>query len=176
MSEKTFYSCILTEGVFSFILGICLLLLPKITPLSFGFVLNFALIAYGGYKAINAYCMKNLSLHYILTAVSGVCLFLSGILLMFFSVVSLVQIIAIIGVYFLLESISTSALAFQTNSVLKCFQSFYIISFLQLLFGIVTIFILPSAAIWIASLMLSFDLLFFGIVLINVYFATIYSK
>ena len=44
MTEKKFLSCILTEGVLLSIIGLAMLMLPKITSLTFGLMLCLALV------------------------------------------------------------------------------------------------------------------------------------
>ena len=174
MSEKKFLNCVMTQGVFLFILGILMLVLPKISPVSFGFMMSFSFIAYGGYKAINAFIMKNLSLHYILDIVAGILLLAAGILFLFVPEISLIQIIGLAGCYFLLESVSSSAFATQTAGVLKFRHLGYFSAFIQFLFGVITLFILPSGAIWLVGVMAGFNFLFSGMFIVNMYFATQY--
>ena len=54
MTEKRFLSYVLTEGILLTILGLAMLMLPKVTTITFGMMICLAFIIYGGYKAINA--------------------------------------------------------------------------------------------------------------------------
>ena len=174
MSEKKFLNCVITQGVFLFILGIFMLFLPKISIISFGAVLSFGFISYGGYKAINAFLMRNLSLHYVIDITAGLLLLFAGMLFLFIPEISLIQIIGLTGCYFLLESVSSSAFATQTAGVLKFRQCGYFTAFIQFLFGLITLFILPSGAIWLTGIMTGFDFLISGILTMNMFFATKY--
>ena len=93
MSENKFLNCVITHGNFLFILGILILFLPKISSVSFGTVISFSFIAYGGYKAINAFLMRNLSLHYTLDITAGILLLFIGLLFLFIPEITLIQII-----------------------------------------------------------------------------------
>ena len=66
MTEKRFLSFLLTEGILLAALGLGMLILPKITTISFGLMLCLSLIIYGGYKIINAFFTRNYSRHFIL--------------------------------------------------------------------------------------------------------------
>ena len=59
MSEKRFLNFIFIEGIKLTILGLCILILPKLTSLTFGVMLSSAFIAYGLYKIIISFINKN---------------------------------------------------------------------------------------------------------------------
>ena len=59
MTEKRFLSYVLTEGILLTILGLAMLMLPKVTTITFGMMICLAFIIYGGYKAINAILTRN---------------------------------------------------------------------------------------------------------------------
>jgi len=174
MSEKRLLSCILTEGVLLLCLGMGILTLPKITPVSFGLILSVAFLIYGGFKAINSYIMKNYSGHFILNIVAGCILFFTGLVLCFAHVFNIMLIILLIGTYFILESISSSAFAFRGRNLLRFRYSSFVLSFFQLLLGLITITVLPIASLWIIGIMCGIDFLISGVFLINIYFATTY--
>jgi len=52
MSEKRFLTFMFIEGLLLTILGLCILILPKLTSLTFGVMLSVAFITYGAYKTI----------------------------------------------------------------------------------------------------------------------------
>ena len=81
MSESRFLSCVLTESILLLVLGLGMLILPKITMISFGLMICLSFIIYGGYTVINALVTKNFSQHFILNIILGIILFVSGILL-----------------------------------------------------------------------------------------------
>ena len=79
MTEKRFLSFVLIEGILLSVLGLGMLMLPKITTISFGLMLCLTFVIYGGYKVINAILTKNYSRHFILNVVAGLLLFAVGI-------------------------------------------------------------------------------------------------
>ena len=52
MSEKRLLNFIFIEGALLTLLGLCVLILPKLTSISFGVMLSVAFIVYGFYKII----------------------------------------------------------------------------------------------------------------------------
>ena len=61
MTEKRFLSYVLTEGILLTILGLAMLMLPKVTTITFGMMICLAFIIYGGYKAINGILTRSSS-------------------------------------------------------------------------------------------------------------------
>ena len=118
MTEKRFLSYVLTEGILLTILGLAMLMLPKVTTITFGMMICLAFIIYGGYKAINAILTRNYPRHFILNIILGLILMALGIFLFMAPMFNLVLITSIIGVYFLLESVSTCAFAIQNRKTL----------------------------------------------------------
>ena len=118
MTEKRFLSYVLTEGILLTILGLAMLMLPKVTTITFGMMICLAFIIYGGYKAINAILTRNYTRHFILNIILGLILMALGIFLFMAPMFNLVLITSIIGVYFLLESVSTCAFAIQNRKTL----------------------------------------------------------
>ena len=55
MSEKRLLNLIFIEGLLLTILSLCILILPKLTTLTFGVMLSVAFITYGIYKIITAF-------------------------------------------------------------------------------------------------------------------------
>lgn len=176
MTETRFLASILTEGVFLLILGLGTLILPKITPVSFGLILSFAFLAYGGYKIINSYILRNFSRHYFISIFAGICLLISGILIMITAITNSMLIIIFCGIYFVLESVSSMASASMTNRLVYGWKCFILLAILQILIGISFITLLPSGAIWLAGILTGLNFLVSGAILINIYWGTKYTK
>ena len=66
MSESRFLKFVLIESILLLILGLSMLILPKITMISFGFMMCLSFVVYGGYKLISALMTRFFSRHYIL--------------------------------------------------------------------------------------------------------------
>lgn len=176
MSEKRFLSCVLVEGLLLTIMGISMLLLPKITSITFGIMICFAFIVYGGYKAINAFMSRNYTRHYVLNMLLGVLLAIIGAFLLFAPTFNLLWITALIGVYFLTESIASIAFAFQTKNVLSFWWTFIPVAFLEFFIGLIIILGLPTTALWVVGILAGVNFLFAGMMLVSMYIATKYSR
>lgn len=176
MSEKRFLTSILTEGTFLLFLGILMLVVPKLTSVSFGFMICLAFISYGGYKTINAFMLRNFSRHYLLTMISGLILTICGILLYFVPLSNIMWIISLSGIYFILESIANAASAVMTKNIVWWWQGFLFLALIQFVFGVGVILILTSAALWFVGVVAGLDFIMTGIIMVNMYLGTGYSR
>lgn len=176
MSEKRFLTSIFTEGIFLLCVGILMLIVPKLTYVSFGFMISLAFISYGGYKTINAFMLRNFSRHYVLTIISGFILAICGILLYFAPRVNMMWIISLSGVYFILESITTAASAVMMRNIVWWWQGFLLLALIQFILGICVIVILPSAALWFVGIAAGVDFVMAGITMVNMYLGTNYIR
>ncbi len=174
MTEKKFLSCVLVEGILLTALGLAMLLLPKITTITFGLMLCLAFIIYGGYKAINAFMTRNYSRHFIFNIILGLILIATGVLLYMAPMFSLVLITSIIGVYFFLESISSMAFAVQNRKTLYFWWADIFVSIMQFLLGLIIIVGLPSTALWVIGVLAGINFLIAGMVMITMFVSTRY--
>lgn len=172
MTEKRFLSFVLIEGILLSVLGLGMLMLPKITTISFGLMLCLTFIVYGGYKVINAILTKNYSRHFVLNVVSGLLLFLTGVFLFMAPMFNLLLITSAIGVYFILESISSTAFAVQNKNTLYFWWLAILVSVMQFLLGLIIILGLPSTALWVVGVLAGINFLIAGVVLISMYIST----
>ena len=172
MTEKRFLSFVLIEGILLSVLGLGMLMLPKITTISFGLMLCLTFIVYGGYKVINAILTKNYSRHFVLNVVSGLLLFLTGVFLFMAPMFNLLLITSAIGVYFILESISSIAFAVQNKNTLYFWWLAILVGVMQFLLGLIIILGLPSTALWVVGVLAGINFLFAGVVLISMYIST----
>ena len=171
MTEKRFLSYVLTEGILLTILGLAMLMLPKVTTITFGMMICLAFIIYGGYKAINAI----LTSHFILNIILGLILMALGIFLFMAPMFNLVLITSIIGVYFLLESVSTCAFAIQNRKTLYFWWADIPVAVLQFLLGLIIILGLPSTALWVVGILAGVNFLITGMIMISMFIATKYT-
>lgn len=172
MTEKRFLSFVLIEGILLSVLGLGMLMLPKITTISFGLMLCLTFIVYGGYKVINAILTKNYSRHFVLNVVSGLLLFLTGVFLFMAPMFNLLLITSAIGVYFILESISSTAFAVQNKNTLYFWWLAILVGVMQFLLGLIIILGLPSTALWVVGVLAGINFLIAGVVLISMYIST----
>ena len=116
MTEKRLLNFIFIEGLLLTILGLCVLILPKLTELSFGVMLSSAFITYGLYKIITSIINKSYISNIVWSIFLGVFILTIGILLLMVPKVSLLWLVALIGVFFLLESISSIAFIYYRSN------------------------------------------------------------
>ena len=174
MSEKRFLSFILTEGIISVVLGLILLILPKITDITFGLLLSLVMIIFGGYHSITSFISRNFDSHYILNIISGLILLTAGILLFFAPIVEMIVIVLLIGLYFILESISSSIFALQTINIFYFWKAKLFVALIQLFFGLMLIILFSS--LWLAGIFIGADMIICGIVLLNMYYSKKYVQ
>lgn len=174
MTEKRFLSFVLIEGILLSVLGLGMLMLPKITTISFGLMLCLTFIVYGGYKVINAILTRNYSRHFVLNIVTGLLLFLTGVFLFMAPMFNLLLITSAIGVYFILESISSIAFAVQNKNTLYFWWLAILVGVMQFLLGLIIILGLPSTALWVVGVLAGINFLIAGVVLISMYISTKY--
>ncbi len=174
MTEKRFLSYVLIEGILLSALGLGMLMLPKITTISFGLMLCLTFVVYGGYKVINAILTRNYSRHFILNILAGLLLFLVGVFLFMAPMFNLILITSAIGVYFILESISSTAFAVQNKNTLYFWWLEILVGVMQFLLGLIIILGLPSTALWVVGILAGVNFLIAGIVLISMYISTKY--
>ena len=172
MTEKRFLSFVLIEGILLSVLGLGMLVLPKITTISFGLMLCLTFIVYGGYKVINAILPRNYSRHFVLNIVTGLLLFLAGVFLFMAPMFNLLLITSAIGVYFILESISSIAFAVQNKNTLYFWWLAILVGVMQFLLGLIIILGLPSTALWVVGVLAGINFLIAGVVLISMDIST----
>ena len=172
MTEKRFLSFVLIEGILLSVLGLGMLVLPKITTISFGLMLCLMFIVYGGYKVINAILTRNYSRHFVLNIVTGLLLFLTGVFLFMAPMFNLLFITSAIGVYFILESISSIAFAVQNKNTLYFWWLAILVGVMQFLLGLIIILGLPSTALWVVGVLAGINFLIAGVVFISMYIST----
>lgn len=174
MTEKRFLSFVLVEGILLSALGLAMLMLPKITTISFGLMLCLTFIIYGGYKVINAILTRNYSRHFVLNIVAGALLFLTGVFLFMAPMFNLILITSAIGVYFILESIASIAFAVQNKNNLYFWWLEILVGIMQFLLGLIIILGLPSTALWVVGILAGINFLIAGVVFISMYLSTKY--
>ena len=174
MSEKKLLNFIITEGVLLLCLGLGMLLIPKLTPISFANALCFSFLVYGLYKTINGILIRNYAGYFMMNIISGLILFVTGFIILFSAFFDIFPITSLTGLYFITESLTTSAFAFRGRSLLRLRASAFILSLFQLFLGMFVILCIPPSAIWVAGLFAGIDFLLSGVILINIYYGTVY--
>lgn len=162
MSEKRFLNFIFIEGILLTALGLCILILPKLTSLTFGVMLSSAFIAYGIYKIITSFMNRNYITNILWSIFLGIYILTIGILLLMVPKISLLWLIALIGVYFLLESVSSVAFISKMGSVFNSIRCKCFAAFMMFLIGLIIILGLPVMSFWVIALLCGLALLIKG--------------
>ena len=163
MSEKRFLNFIFIEGLMLTILALCTLILPKLTSLTFGIMLSSTFIAYGIYKIITSLVNRTFVTNIIWSVFLGAYILTIGILLLMVPKISLLWLIALIGVYFILESISSITFMSRIHSMFNftgCKGFAAIILFLS---GLAIILGLPIMSFWAVVMIAGIALLIKGV-------------
>ena len=176
MTENRFLAYVLTESILLLCFGLGMLILPKVTIISFGFMMCLSFFGYGGYKVITSILTRNFSRHYVLDVVMGLVLASTGLILFVVPVFDLMLILGLAGIYFILKSISTSSFGVQTRKTLNFWWMCLFLAIIELFFGVILILILPSAALWLVGILIGFDFILSGMVYMNMYISTKYMQ
>lgn len=163
MSERKFLGCLLIEGIMLTTLSLCILILPKLTDLSFGIMLSATFITYGIYKIISSVFNKHHIHSFLYELLLGVFILTIGILLLFVPKISLLWLVALIGVYFLLESISTSAFMSQIRTTYNFWGCKFFCAVILFLIGLIIVVTLPAAAFWTIAMLSGIGYLIKGV-------------
>ena len=171
MSEKRLLNFIFIEGLLLTALGLCVLILPKLTGLTFGVMLSSSFIAYGLYKIITSIINKNYISNIVWSVFLGVLVLTIGILLLFVPKISLLWLIALIGVFFLLESISSMAFMAKMRSMFNFIGCKGFAGMVLFLMGLIIILGLPVMSFWVVAILSGIAFLVKGMSKITLAFA-----
>ena len=175
MSEHRFLSFIFLEGIILTVLGLCILIIPKLTELSFGVMLSSAFISYGIYKIIHSSVNKNFSRNFLMELFLGAFILTLGILLLLVPKINLLWLIALIGIYFLLESISTSAFISQIRNMYNSWGCKLVCAVIMAIIGIFIVISLPAMSFWVVAMLCGMGFLIKGMSKIALYNANKYN-
>ena len=153
MSEKRFLNFIFVEGILLTVLGLCILILPKLTSLTFGVMLASSFITFGLYKIITSVINRNYLLNTLWCIFLGVYVLTIGILLLLIPKISLLWLIALTGIYFLLESISTVAFMTYIKNIFDYVGCKWFSAFVLFLVGLIIVLGLPLMSFWAVAIL-----------------------
>ena len=163
MSEKRFLNFIFIEGLLLTVLALCILILPKLTSMTFGVMLSSAFITYGLYKIITSIVNKNYISHVVWSVFLGAYILTIGILLLMVPKISLLWLVALTGVFFLLESVSSVAFMTQARSMFNFMGCKGFAAFILFLMGLIIILGLPVMSFWVVAILSGTALLIKGL-------------
>ena len=151
MSENRFLNFILVEGIILTILGLCVLVLPKLTSVSFGVMLSSVFIAYGLYKLVTSFINRTHVSNLMFSIILSTLILTIGILLLLVPKINLLWLITLTGVYFLLESISITAFWAKMRSMLNFVGTKCITAITLFIIGLIIILGLPLMSFWVVA-------------------------
>jgi uncharacterized membrane protein HdeD (DUF308 family) len=153
MSEKRFFNFIFIEGLLLLVLGLCVLILPKLTSVTFGVMLSAAFITYGIYKAVVSIINKNYVSNIIYSVFLGIYILTIGVLLLLVPRISLLWLIALIGVFFLMESISSVVFISKMRNISNSLACKGFAALVLFLVGLIIILGVPVMSFWMVALL-----------------------
>lgn len=163
MSEKRILNFIFIEGLLLTILGLCVLILPKLTSMTFGVMLSASFIAYGIYKIVTSIINKNYVINIIWSIFLGLLVLTIGVLLLFVPKISLLWLIALIGIFFLFESVSSVSFMALMRSMFNYSGCKLFSAIILFLIGIIIILGLPVMSFWAVAILCGTGLLIKGL-------------
>jgi uncharacterized membrane protein HdeD (DUF308 family) len=176
MSEKRFLNFIFIEGLLLMVLGLCVLILPKLTTLTFGVMLSVAFIIYGIYKIVISIVNKNYVMNIIYSIFLGLFILTIGILLLLVPKVSILWLVALIGVFFLLESISSVSFISKMRSMFNSLICKGVAAVVLFLVGLIIILGLPIMSFWVVAILSGTALLIKGMAKMSCEMSCMMSK
>ena len=153
MPEKKFLNYIFIEGAILTFIALCILIIPKITEISFGIVLSGGFIVYGIYKIVNSVFNINFLRGYLTNMLLGIFLSVLGILLLLVPKISILWLIALIGIYFLFESLQSSVFLSQIRTIYNSWGCKYFSGVTLFLIGLFIIIALPAMSFWVVAML-----------------------
>lgn len=175
MSEKRFLNFICIEGVLLSVLGLCILILPKLTSMTFGVMLSTAFMVYGVYKIITSIINKNYITNLVWSLLLAIFIFTIGILLLLVPKISLLWLVALTGIFFLLESVSSVAFMAQMRSMFNFIGCKGFAAFVLFLAGLIIILGLPVMSFWTVAILCGIALLVKGMTKLTLFLANKYN-
>ena len=163
MSEKRLLNFIFIEGLLLTVLGLCVLILPKLTTLTFGVMLSSTFIAYGLYKIITSIVNKSYLSNVVWSVFLGAFILTIGILLLMVPKISLLWLVALTGVFFLLESISSFAFMSKMRTMFNFAGCKGFAAMILFLVGLIIILGVPVMSFWIVAVLCGVALLIKGL-------------
>ena len=148
MSEKKFLASVYLEGIMLFLLGVSTLIIPKLTPISFGIVLSCVFLTIGLYKIIYNLFNRNYSINMLFAIFHGAMFFIVGLLLLFVPKINIFILVALVGVNFLIESISLMTFVSQIKNVYNFWSCNLAASIILYCIGVLILLTFPLLHFW----------------------------
>lgn len=162
MTEKRFLSCIMTEGIILLILGLCVLIIPRLTELSYGVMMACAFITYGFYKIINSIINKTYGFGIIYGVLMGIFLSAIGVLIFFVPKVNILWLIELTGIYFIIESLASTVFSYYLKNRYNYWGGKLFSSIISFAVGLLIILGVPVMSFWLVTVLAGVAMLIKG--------------
>ena len=174
MSEKRFLTYFLVEGIMLLILGFCILVIPKLTSLSYGVMLSGAFITYGLFKIINSFVNRTSGLNLIYCLIMSITILTLGILILFVPKINLLWLVAVLGLYFIVDSISSAVYSYYLRNRFNYWGGKLVTSIVLFLVGLSILMGIPVMSFWMVTMLSGIVMIIKGtskatLSLINIY-------
>ena len=166
---KRFCNTFLVEGIFIFVLGVMLLLLPQLSSLTLSLMISFALILAGIYKLISSVIRRDEIEKTWLSSVIAILMIIAGSYLTIRPLFNMFVLTFAIGVYFILEAINSVVISFESKNILKHWWVGLLSGLLQFSLSFIIFFGLPNTALYTVGVLVGVNMILSGISLISVY-------
>lgn len=169
---SSFFNLFLAEGIFVLVLGILIIILPQFTTFALAILLSCGLILLGIYKLIHSIISRKEIKHAWLTILTSILIIVIGFYLTLNPFFNILFLTMGIGIYFILEGVNSTLIAFHNRHILKYWWATLFFSMIQFLLAFIIIFGLPFTALWTIGLLIGINMVFGGISIISIYLGT----
>lgn len=143
MSSKRLFCIMATEGMLLLILGLAILIFPKLINITFFITLGAAFIAYGIFKFVSSIINRPYGL-FVCELLLGIYLFMLGIIMPLYPNIDIDWIIAFCGIYLILEGILTTSWSAFIKYYLHLWYLKLPLSAILVLFGLIILIKTPN--------------------------------
>lgn len=166
---KRFCNTFLVEGIFIAIVGILLLVLPQISTIALSVTISVALILAGIYKLISSIIRRDEIEKSWLSAIIAILMIGTGAYLTVRPLFSMLILTMGVGIYFVLEAINSTVMAFESKGILKHWWVGLFAGLAQFALAFLIFFGMPQTALFTIGVLIGVNMLLSGIALISVY-------
>lgn len=166
---KRFCNTFLVEGIFIAIIGMLLLVLPQVSTIALSITISVALILAGIYKLISSIIRRDEIEKSWLSAIIAILMIGTGAYLTVRPLFSMLILTMGVGIYFVLEAINSTVMAFESKGILKHWWVGLLAGFVQFALAFLIFFGMPQTALFTIGVLIGVNMLLSGIALISVY-------
>ena len=166
MLRQLFYKCenyFLAEGIVFTILGVMMIVLPRITTFTTALIVSVLLFVGGLYKFVNSLILRKEISNFWLSIAISILMMATGIYLTLNPLFNIFILTAIIGTYFLLRGINSSVFSIKNRHYLNFWWLGLLTAGLQFILAAIILASLPFGAMWTIGILLGVEFIFSGL-------------